>query len=125
LFVAGGFDGGLRSCVVDRHYINVDPDPDPIFHFDADPDPTLSFTYVCRKIRPIFVDLFTAVLVYLVASCSSFSHRCQNFQYYGQCIEIFWKKQTRRLALHFVEIDTGTSGSMTFWCGSGSADPCL
>jgi hypothetical protein len=55
---------------------------DPIFHFDADPDPDPNYT--CRKIRPIFVDLFTAVPVYLVASCSSLCHRCHNFQYYGQ-----------------------------------------
>ncbi len=68
-------------------------DPDRTFHFhsdpESDPDPTLSFTHVGKS----------GYFLYF------YSQQCQStlFQYFGQYIEIFWKKYS--LALLFAERD--------------------
>jgi hypothetical protein len=72
----------LSSSVVDRHYINADPDPN--FHVDADQDPdpgwhqnyvdpTLSFTHV-GKSDFFFILVIDALPVYIVLSFSSVSN---------------------------------------------------
>ncbi len=88
----------VRWCTVHAHFcFMVVPnsvvdrvDPDPIFYFDADldpnPDPSWIYTQVGKKF--FYSQQWQSTLFYLSHQC----HRFHNFQYFGQHIEIFWKK---------------------------------
>ncbi len=69
-----------------RHH--VDADPDTNFNFNADPgpdpDPSLSLTHVVRTEFFLLVKQCLFTLYYL----SRKHHRCYNYQYFGQCMEI-------------------------------------
>jgi hypothetical protein len=56
-------------------------DPDTTFHFEADPDP----------------DLDPSLSFYFYSQQCQFyhRHRCHNFKYYGQNIEIFRKSELK------------------------------
>ncbi len=74
---------------VDRHRFHADPDP--TFHFDADPDPDPPQVLHMLENQIYFLLPFTAVGVYLFYLYHK-RNRCNNFQYVGQYIEIFWKE---------------------------------
>ncbi len=61
--------------------------------------------YTCWKIRTNFLTFIPSSASLYYFSFLVKRHRCQNFQYFGQSIDIFWKKYI--LALHLVEMDMG------------------
>jgi hypothetical protein len=67
------------------HRSDACPDPDPAFHLM----PIQILPKVLHILENQEKNLFTAVPVYIVARQH---HRCHNFQYFRQYIEIFWKK---------------------------------
>ncbi len=89
---------------MDRHRLDADPDPDPNFHVDAsqgpDPDwhpnfavphadPTPSFTYAGKSDFSYFWSQHCHITMFYF----SLSVKCVKcVQYFGQHIEIFWKK---------------------------------
>ncbi len=82
-------------------------DPDPTFHFDADPYPdpypTTKVLHVNGNQNYFFTFIHRASLQFYLSLQRQRGH---NFQYFGQFIEIFWKKYY--LALHSVEMFTDT-----------------
>jgi hypothetical protein len=105
---------------VDRHRFDADPDPDPNFHVDAsqgpDPDPdwhqnyavphadpTPSFTHVGN----LFFFTFSYIIATLLCFIFHISVKCVKcFQYFGQHIEIFWKKCLIYQLFRLLGIDT-------------------
>jgi hypothetical protein len=79
---------GVVDCF-DAH-----PDWDQTSHFDADPDtdPTLNYTHVGKSETFLILLTSSASLHCFIFLVSRQRHRCHNFQYFGQYIEIFWKK---------------------------------
>jgi hypothetical protein len=95
----------LKSCVVDRHRFNADPNPDT----------TPSFAHVGRS-EKFFLLLFTAVPVCTVLF-SRQRNRCHNFKiFFGSLIKIFWKKYSLASS-HMAEMDKGPAPQAL---GSGS-----
>jgi hypothetical protein len=97
-------------------WYRFDADPDPTFHFDADPNPDPTPIFTVGKTD--FLNLVTAVAVTIVF-LSLLRHRCLNLNFFGQFIEIFWKKYN--LALHLVNEYGSRSGSAGPGWRSGSA----
>jgi hypothetical protein len=89
----------LRS-VADCHCFDADPDPDSTFRFDADPDPDLNPTQVLPKLKIRFKKTLITSSASLHCFISILSHRCHNFQNFGQYCEIFWKGVRYYLALN-------------------------
>jgi hypothetical protein len=97
----------VLSSVADCHCFDADPDPDSTFRCDADHDPDPNPTQVLPKLKIRFKK---KTLITSSASLHCFisllSHRCHNFQNFGQYCEIFWKGARYYLASHLVEMGT-------------------
>ncbi len=118
--------------------LGLDPDPDSVNSFIKIPDPV----YIFCELGNIFWVNNTSILCRLTQILFSTWH--QNFflsffcccwipglgseikvsewkKRSGSGIKILNQQQCQSKSLSTVQC----SGSMTFWCGSGSADPCL
>jgi hypothetical protein len=100
----------------DPYHIDADPyaDPDPTYHFDADPDPDL------RWLDP---NLQIKAQNYETAQIGSYSTHLAGVTRIR--ILPFNSRIHNTVTVLERYCCTECSGSMTFWCGSGSGDPCL
>jgi hypothetical protein len=87
-------------------YGDADPDPDPDWHQnDTDPhaDPTPRFKHVGES--EFFSLLVIALPVYNVFCLSHQCQICHNCPYFGQHIEIFWKKSLVYYGNFFISLE--------------------
>ncbi len=75
---------------MNRHHFNADPDPSFHYETDADTDPTPSFTHV--GMWEIFFNLNSQQCQSTLLYLSRQRYRSHDFNNFGQCIEILWKK---------------------------------
>jgi hypothetical protein len=76
---------------VDQHHFHADPDPTFHYETNSDPDPTPSFTHVGKYGNNSF-DFYSQQCQSTLLYLSRQRYRSHNFNYFGQCIEILWKK---------------------------------